>query len=80
MKGGFQMAIVVEENEGMEVFCPYCGKPVIVPAGYNRPTYLCPRCHKAIPLSEKMLEELSSSAKLEEKPRVTSPCRRDSLR
>ena len=68
-----------EENEGIEVFCPYCGKPVVVPAGYNRATYLCPRCHKSIPLSEKMLEELESSAKVEEKPRVTSPCRRDSL-
>ena len=56
-----------------------CGKPVIIPAGYNRSTYLCPRCHKAIPLSEKMLEELQSSAKVEEKPKVTSPCRRDSL-
>ena len=43
-----------DENEGLEVFCPYCGKPVVVPAGYNRPTYLCPRCHKAIPLDEKM--------------------------
>lgn len=68
-----------DENEGIEVFCPYCGKPVVVPAGYNRSTYLCPRCHKAIPLSEKMLEELATSAKVEEKPRVTSPCRRDSL-
>ena len=68
-----------DENEGIEVFCPYCGKPVVVPAGSNRSTYLCPRCHKAIPLSEKMLEELASSAKVEEKPRVTSPCRRDSL-
>lgn len=68
-----------DENEGLEVFCPYCGKPVIVPAGYNRSTYLCPRCHKAIPLDEKMLEQLQTSAKVEEKPRVTSPCRRDSL-
>ena len=68
-----------EENEGIEVFCPYCGKVVVVPAGYNRPNYLCPRCHKSIPLDEKMLEELSKSAKVEEKPRVTSPCRRDSL-
>ena len=32
-----------DENEGLEVFCPYCGKPVVVPAGYNRSTYLCPR-------------------------------------
>lgn len=70
---------ITVEDEGLEVFCPYCGKPVIVPAGYNRPTYLCPRCHKAIPLDEKMLEELSKSANVEEKPRMTSPCRRDSL-
>ena len=32
-----------------------------------------------VDISEKMLEELASSAKVEEKPRVTSPCRRDSL-
>ncbi len=70
---------ITVEDEGLEVFCPYCGKAVVVPAGYNRATYLCPRCHKSIPLSEKMLEALKESVPTEDKPRVTSPCRRDSL-
>ncbi len=55
------MPITVEE-EGIEVFCPYCHKPVIIPAGYNRPVYLCPRCKKAIPLSEDILERLKKMA------------------
>ena len=37
------MPITVEDEEGIEVFCPYCGKPVLVPAGYSRAVYLCPR-------------------------------------
>ena len=73
------MPITVEDEEGIEVFCPYCGKPVLVPAGYSRAVYLCPRCKKAIPLSEDIQERLKNIAPAEEKPRVTSPCRRDSL-
>ena len=50
--------MIVEEEEGIEIFCPFCQKPVLIPAGYNRPTYLCPRCKRAIPLSEEVLEQL----------------------
>ncbi len=54
--------MIVEDEEGIEVFCPFCQKPVLIPAGYNRPTYLCPRCKRAIPLSEEMLEALKKMA------------------
>lgn len=49
---------MIEEEEGIEIVCPYCGKPVLIPAGYSRATYLCPRCKKAIPLDENVLELL----------------------
>ena len=35
--------MITEEDEGIEIFCPFCQKPVLIPAGYNRPTYLCTR-------------------------------------
>ena len=54
--------MIVEDEEGLEVFCPFCQKTVLIPAGYNRPTYLCPRCKRAIPLSEEMLEALKKMA------------------
>lgn len=47
------------EREGIEIICPICGKPVFIPAGYNRNVYLCPRCHRAIPLSPDILERLN---------------------
>lgn len=54
-----------DEEDGIEIFCPYCQKAVLVPAGYSRPTFLCPRCHKAIPLSEEMLERLKKMPRKE---------------
>lgn len=52
-----------EELEGITVVCPYCGALILVPKGYNRPTFLCTRCKKAVPLDEKMLEALNAAPK-----------------
>ena len=54
------MFTVIEEDdeEGVQVICPFCGKSVLIPAGYDRPVYMCPRCHKAIPLDAEILERL----------------------
>lgn len=57
------MIVEDDEMEGITVVCPYCGAVLLVPAGYNRPTFLCTRCKKAVPLDETMLEALKNAPK-----------------
>jgi len=60
---------VNDDDEGVMIICPYCGKAVLIPKGYNRDKFLCPRCHRAIPLDENLLARLrgqSVTEKLEE--------------
>lgn len=52
-----------DEMEGITIICPYCGASLFVPAGYSRPTFLCTKCKKAVPLDETMLEALRKAPK-----------------
>lgn len=54
-----------DDEEGIMIVCPYCGKAVLIPMGYNRDKFLCPRCHKAIPLDAGILERLRGQAETE---------------
>lgn len=29
---------MIEEEEGIYIICPYCGKSILLPPGYDRPT------------------------------------------
>ena len=52
--------MIEEEEEGIQIVCPYCGKVILLPPGYNRPTYLCPKCKKPVPIDEDLLVRLSN--------------------
>ena len=54
---------MMEEDEGLEIICPHCGRSVFIPAGYDRPMFLCPRCKKAIPLDAEVLKKLADMKK-----------------
>ncbi len=49
---------MIEEEEGVYIICPYCGKSILLPPGYDRPTYLCPKCKKPVPIDEGVLLRL----------------------